>query len=220
MSTFWTWPPPPNPKCIDPRAVVFGFGVIKTVIEIMIVTLPIPLVLRLQMSPPQKRAVIVLLGMGYIVTAAGVIRTYYSYYIMWRSYDESWYEYYGFVASTIENDLAIVCACVPALRPVIARLAFALSSIPSYVMSSLRSAPRDGEFRSQKSMTQSSSSIESDSVVSEPRPRRPSVTDFRGYTFWRTTMDDENDEYSAKDFYSQSSQVALRPRAHDVERGF
>jgi hypothetical protein len=203
--------------------VVFGFGVIKTFIDIMIVTLPIPLVLRLQMSTSQKRAVILLLGLGYIVTAAGVIRTYYSYYIMWRSYDETWYEYYGFVASTIENDLAIVCACAPALRPVITRLAFTLSPIPSYVMSSLRSSPKDSEFRSQKSkksMAQSSGTIESDGVISEPRPRRPPVTDFRGYTFWRTTMDDESDEYSAEDLRGESSQAGLRPRAHDVEGGF
>jgi hypothetical protein len=175
------------------------------------------------MSTSQKRAVILLLGLGYIVTAAGVIRTYYSYYIMWRSYDETWYEYYGFVASTIENDLAIVCACAPALRPVITRLAFTLSPIPSYVMSSLRSSPKDSEFRSQKSkksMAQSSGTIESDGVISEPRPRRPPVTDFRGYTFWKTTMDDESDEYSADYLRGQSSQAALRPWTHNVERGF
>jgi hypothetical protein len=211
MSAFWTFPPPTNAHCVDPKFVVFGSGVIKVFVDVMITTLPIPLILRLQLSRPQKRAVVVLLGLGYIVTAAGAIRTYYAYFILWRTYDESWYNYYGFLAATVENDLAIVCACAPALRPLMSRLVSGLSTVRSR-QSTFPSQPKKRE-------TQSGGTT-SEGMQSESTRRPPSAKDFRGYTFWRTTVDNEDEGFSPPELQGQIGQAGLISQAHDVERDF
>jgi hypothetical protein len=63
----------------------------------------------MDMQKRRRHAVIVLFGLGYIVTAAGAVRTYYT----WRVFDNptedrTWYSYLAFLAATVENDLAIV----------------------------------------------------------------------------------------------------------------
>jgi hypothetical protein len=186
--------------------------------DVLVTTVPIPLILTLQLSPAQKRAVVVLLGMGYIVTAAGAVRSYYSYYILWRTYDETWYEYYGFVASTIENDLAVVCACAPALRPLVSRMATSMSTVQSY-LSSFRSPRPPVEKRS---LSQSGGTF-SDATRSElqttttatTRTRRPP----RGFTFWLTTVDNDSDELTETELREQSSQGRLVSREEDIEWG-
>jgi hypothetical protein len=60
------------------------------------------------MSRNQKFGVVLLIALGYIVTAAGAVRTYYTYVILWKTYDQTWYNYYAFLAGTIENDLSLV----------------------------------------------------------------------------------------------------------------
>jgi hypothetical protein len=70
--------------------------------------MPIPLIIRLKMSSAQRYGVCIILALGYIVCAAGAMRTYYLYVIGWRTTDIIWYEYPAFLASAIENDLGIV----------------------------------------------------------------------------------------------------------------
>ena len=94
--------------CVDFQAATFGGGVFKLFIDIMITTLPIPLILRLELNSAQKYGVVIALALGYVVCAAGAVRTYYSYIIFWRTTDIVWYEYPAFLALTVENDLGIV----------------------------------------------------------------------------------------------------------------
>ena|ERR1700761_961921 len=94
--------------CIDAKASTFGGGVFKLFLDIMITTLPIPLIVHLKMNKAQKYGVVIVLALGYVVCAAGAVRTYYTYIIFWKSNDTVWYEYPVFLASTVENDLGIV----------------------------------------------------------------------------------------------------------------
>jgi hypothetical protein len=56
-----------------------------------------------------KYGTVVLLGLGYIVTAAGGVRTYYTWKLYYDSnYDYTWMQYPAFLASAVENDLAVV----------------------------------------------------------------------------------------------------------------
>jgi hypothetical protein len=94
--------------CVNFQAATFGGGVFKLFIDVMITTLPIPLILRLKLNSAQKYGVVVTLALGYVVCAAGAVRTYYTYIIFWRTTDIVWYEYPAFLALTVENDLGIV----------------------------------------------------------------------------------------------------------------
>lgn len=77
--------------------------------------LPIPVVLRLRMETKQRLGVISLLSLGIIVALIGSIRSYY----VWRSvisYDLTWYSTPHWICAMVEVLVAIICACVPALR--------------------------------------------------------------------------------------------------------
>jgi len=119
ISVFWTFPPPPNIHCIDPKIVIFGGGITKLFMDVVTSTLPIALILSLHLSSVQRYGSIALVAMGYIVTAAGAMRCYYTYLMIWKSYDLTWLSYYVYVASAIENDLALICASFPIIRPLL-----------------------------------------------------------------------------------------------------
>jgi hypothetical protein len=92
-------------------------GAVKTFTELIITTLPIPIVLNLTMNKNQKIGIAVLLGIGYLVTVAGIVRTYYTYRVFFTTYDQTWMQYPAFLASAIENDLAVVRTSPRARRP-------------------------------------------------------------------------------------------------------
>jgi hypothetical protein len=65
----------------------------------------------LQMPQRDKYAVVVLLCLGYMATIAGAVRTFYT----WKAFidpegkrDLTWYEYNGFIASSLELQIQVV----------------------------------------------------------------------------------------------------------------
>lgn len=95
-------------------------SVIKVFFDVLITTLPIPLVARMRLGKKQKYGVLILFSLGYVVTAAGALRTYYTYLATTSKLDDTtWYQYPAFLAAAVENDLAIICACIPTLRPLV-----------------------------------------------------------------------------------------------------
>lgn len=76
ISAYWTFPA--SGKCIDEGTVTLAAGGINCFADILITTLPIPMILKLQMPLRQRMGVVVLLSLGFIVTVAGAIRYVYS----------------------------------------------------------------------------------------------------------------------------------------------
>lgn len=48
---------------------------------------------------------------------AGIIRTIYVWKVTNETYDETWVGYTMWLWTAVESDLAIICACAPALKP-------------------------------------------------------------------------------------------------------
>jgi hypothetical protein len=46
----------------------------------------------------------------------GIMRTYYAIYLYYFTYDITWIAYYGWIWTTLEADLAVICASAPALK--------------------------------------------------------------------------------------------------------
>jgi len=63
---------------------------------------------QLKMPRRQRVAVIILFSLGFLVTAAGSVRTYYVYESMVIEYDQTWYAYPLWIAAAIEIDLGVV----------------------------------------------------------------------------------------------------------------
>jgi hypothetical protein len=109
VKAYWSFPPPVGSHCINEGASTLAGGCAKTFVDLLVTTLPIPLIMRMKMTKKQKYGICILLGFGYIVTAAGALRTYYSYKLFYGgSYDQTWDQYPAFIASAVENDLGVV----------------------------------------------------------------------------------------------------------------
>jgi hypothetical protein len=71
VSAYWT---PNIGVCLNEGKVTLANGIVNTIADALTTALPIPMILRLKMRPMQKAGVISLLGLGFIVTIAGIFR--------------------------------------------------------------------------------------------------------------------------------------------------
>lgn len=97
-------------------------SVFNTVSEFLVAVLPIPVVMRLRMDRDQKRAIVSLLSLGILVSVVGSIRTYYVWLGEMKTHDISWYSVPHWICAAVEIDVALICACAPAFRPLLSRI--------------------------------------------------------------------------------------------------
>jgi len=100
--------PPVGAKCINEAPASLSGGIVKTLLDFSVTTLPIPLILKMNMPTKQKLGVAGVIGLGYIVTMAGIVRTYYVWKTLYATDDIAWYSYPLFLAAGIETNLGIV----------------------------------------------------------------------------------------------------------------
>ncbi|KAJ5584027.1 uncharacterized protein N7459_003827 [Penicillium hispanicum] len=86
--------------------------------DVLILTVPIPVVWRLQMRVLQKIMVSTVLLLGVFVCAASIIRLHFLTFLK-DDIDISWTISNVYVWSTVEPCVGIVCACLPVLQPII-----------------------------------------------------------------------------------------------------
>jgi hypothetical protein len=60
------------------------------------------------MPRQQRVAVVILFSLGFIVTIAGIVRTWYIYKSLIAEYDITWYAYPLWIAAAVEIDLGVV----------------------------------------------------------------------------------------------------------------
>ncbi|KAI7281442.1 hypothetical protein KC345_g4156 [Hortaea werneckii] len=144
VEAYWQYPPNPDAHCLDEGKVMLGGGVINCVSDLLTTVLPIPIVMRLQMPLKQRIGVCVLLCLGFIVTIAGVIRTYFIWKSLIDSWDQTWFAYPLWIAAAVEIDLAVICACAPAWKSLLRQPIVTISSRVSSKISSLRSPSHSG----------------------------------------------------------------------------
>lgn len=114
LSAFWTLGS--KGHCVNIQSLGLAAGIIQTTGDFLVTVIPIPMVMRLKLPRRQRIGVIVLFSLGFIVTAAGIVRTYYISRALFQTYDETWDGYPAWISGAIELDLGLICACAPALR--------------------------------------------------------------------------------------------------------
>lgn len=95
-------------KCLNEGTVTLIIGIINCVADLLTTLLPIPLVMRLKMPLRDRIGVCILLGLGIVVTVAGVVRTYYIWQSLINSWDETWFSYPLWICAAVEIDVAVV----------------------------------------------------------------------------------------------------------------
>ncbi|KAI0166984.1 hypothetical protein GGR52DRAFT_584825 [Hypoxylon sp. FL1284] len=108
-------------RCIDLPRFMFVTSTLNTAVDLLILAVPVPLVRRLQIPARQRLALLAVFTVGAVVCVASVMRLA-TLFRLRATTDPS----VGGIAlglwSGVELTLALICACLPTLRPVLARL--------------------------------------------------------------------------------------------------
>ncbi|CAD0108078.1 unnamed protein product, partial [Aureobasidium uvarum] len=124
ISAAWT-PNASGAHCFSEGVAVTTIGALLSVMDFVVNILPLPIVARLNVAFKQRFAATVLLSLGTIATAAGIVREVYVYRAFIGTKDSTW----GALPLWICADVEIyLCACVPSLRPLWTQLTSWFSS--------------------------------------------------------------------------------------------
>ncbi|KAJ4264298.1 hypothetical protein NW762_005494 [Fusarium torreyae] len=121
-SFFWEQFTNPEAKgtCMNTSLFYFVNGICAMLIDITILCVPIPTILKLQMPNSQKVAVGGILLLGAFVCVASIVRIVYMDKLV-KAQDFTWAMAQVFIWSCCEPLVGIVCACLPTFGPLLRR---------------------------------------------------------------------------------------------------
>ena len=105
-SDYWTLSFKPQ-HCISETKNLLAAGIINTITDLLVVTLPIPSVWGLNLPLRQQVILVLLFGAGFLVTIAGIVRTIYTFRVT-NAWDKTWLAYPVWLASSVELYVGIV----------------------------------------------------------------------------------------------------------------
>ncbi|OJK02534.1 hypothetical protein ASPACDRAFT_25237 [Aspergillus aculeatus ATCC 16872] len=136
VSAAVAYPLPDGAKCIDILTLYLSSSPVNIITDLAILCLPNPILTRMRLPRKQKIIIVITFSFGFFVAVVDVIRIAYiqdaatSRQIALKEVhlqgtpgdDLSWYAAFSFMWSVIEVNVSIICACVPSLKPLVARL--------------------------------------------------------------------------------------------------
>ncbi|KAL4869863.1 hypothetical protein BDV12DRAFT_70191 [Aspergillus spectabilis] len=116
LDYFWhMWDGEHEGKCIDHPKLLWSHAIINIALDLVIIGLPMPTLLKLNLSWGRKAVICVMFAGGVIVTVVSILR-----FISSRSFDMTDNPTKNFVSigiwSLLEVYLSIICACMPGIR--------------------------------------------------------------------------------------------------------
>ncbi|KAJ5943472.1 hypothetical protein N7516_003640 [Penicillium verrucosum] len=139
----WTmWDGEHQGTCVNTNAMVVTAAALNIVLDVWIIALPIPKVLKLQASITTKIQVLLMFSIGFLITGVGIYRAV-MLKLFATSTNPTWDNAPGGYWSVIEIDVGIFCLCMPALRSLLGRL------FPS-IFGTTKGASRVGQSSNQK----------------------------------------------------------------------
>ncbi|KAK6387168.1 hypothetical protein LTS17_000434 [Exophiala oligosperma] len=116
VSFFWEqWRDPSAGTCININAGGWAAAAINIALDVAILALPVPVILRLQISRQQKLQVLSMFGVGSLITVVSIIRLQ-SLIKFAKDSNVTYHLYSISIWSSLELYISIVCACMPAAR--------------------------------------------------------------------------------------------------------
>ncbi|KAL9033209.1 MAG: hypothetical protein Q9180_006068, partial [Flavoplaca navasiana] len=125
---------PQNVKCLDIIALYLSSAPINIITDLALLILPMPILTAMRLPRNEKLILIVTFSFGAFVTAVDVVRIAYlqnaslsrveynSGSSIANQRDFSWIASLSFMWSAVEVDVGIICACVPGVKPLAAKL--------------------------------------------------------------------------------------------------
>ncbi|OCK85403.1 hypothetical protein K432DRAFT_318302 [Lepidopterella palustris CBS 459.81] len=122
-------PTTPGGKCGNENAAFAAVGVVDLITDTVILVLPIPMVLRLQIPQANKIGLICIFGAGLLTMVIGILRV-----VAVLNVDFTDFTYAARTAhiySVVEIGVAIIVACSPTLRPLFDKIFRGITSLSS-----------------------------------------------------------------------------------------
>jgi fucose permease len=134
------YPLPASHHCTDIITIYLSSAPVNIITDLAILFLPMPILTSMRLPRKQKTILVITFGFGLFVAVVDIVRIAYLqsastyrlnqilHYQQTNSTgrdsdvtDFSWYSSYSFMWSAIEVNVGIMCACVPALKPLVSR---------------------------------------------------------------------------------------------------
>ncbi|KAI0206715.1 hypothetical protein F4808DRAFT_405021 [Astrocystis sublimbata] len=117
---FWTQFIGAKGWCVDINASFLSLTVLNLVADLLVLIVPIPEILGLQMNRKKKIGVCAVMGLGGLVCVVSAVRIW-AFYKFTVEADVTWVQADVFLLSSVEPSFGIVSACLPSLRPLYRR---------------------------------------------------------------------------------------------------
>ncbi|KAL6830242.1 hypothetical protein V8C40DRAFT_181156 [Trichoderma camerunense] len=130
---------------VDSVKFFYGNAIPTIVTDVLMLALPLPYITKLQLPKGQKWALAGIFLVGLFVTIVSIVRLHYLLQGNLTSPDITWNFVDIALWSVLEGNVAIFCACLPFLRPVLSRFTFGIFSLSS--LPSKKQQPSSGTLR-------------------------------------------------------------------------
>ncbi|KAJ2905737.1 hypothetical protein MKZ38_004604 [Zalerion maritima] len=117
------WGDAESGKCMDFAGLFFSVAALNIATDIAIFALPLPSIRSLRLPRKQKIGLTVVFALGFFVCIVSVLRLIGLYQISFApAYDRSKHGISIAVWSSIEINIAMICGCLPMLKPLLVRI--------------------------------------------------------------------------------------------------
>ncbi|EQB55051.1 hypothetical protein CGLO_05055 [Colletotrichum gloeosporioides Cg-14] len=118
LSHYWTQFKGTTGTCLDVGHFFFILAIINLITDVMLLAIPVPEILKLQMSKDKKIAVCGILGLGGFVCIASAVRVHYLE-VFSTATDITWMMGPVAIWSSVEPSVGIFSACLPSFKPLL-----------------------------------------------------------------------------------------------------
>ncbi|TQN69557.1 Satratoxin biosynthesis SC1 cluster protein 4, partial [Colletotrichum shisoi] len=115
-------------RCFDTAAISYGGAACSILEDFILIIMPLPELLKLELSKRKKSALVFMFGIGSFACIASMVRLKYLVTFV-HSFDVTWDNVNLVVWSSIELNLAIVCGSLPALRSLFKKIPALLKTV-------------------------------------------------------------------------------------------
>ncbi len=93
-----------------------AYSVIAAMLDFFVWVLPLPTLYSTQLPLSQRLALATLFSFGLVVVIAACCRIYRVHYVLFETYDVTWYGWEMWIWTAVEVQLGLICGCVPWLK--------------------------------------------------------------------------------------------------------
>ncbi|OBT66314.1 hypothetical protein VE03_04330 [Pseudogymnoascus sp. 23342-1-I1] len=237
VRAYWDLKIQASSRCLPEDKVYYANGALNIATDLIIATLPIYSVWRLQINIRQKIALVAVLALGWFACFVSILRLQALVLLFQHPEDTTYYSPEAAYWSCIEVNVGIICACAPAIRPVLVRIVPHIFGTPAQgsggrsskghpafiELDNRKSVPSttiksDGARRGSKNELQESGAWKGFGQLGKPLPIASANTTMRikvshdiEQTFWRGDEDSDRIRYAAPPIGSLRWQAPQAP---------